>query len=816
MLAAGSEAAPPDGGGDSEASEVLRFALAQRGGRVHEVTVRSGEVAFLGRGNRLAVVVNDSSVSTQHVEFTIGKPQSGEGSGRLCLLARDRSQNGTGVCKLGSDGLPDLAGLWRLSTDKPDILQDGHCLVVPLRRKGSRAGEHEVPEKSVYHIYLHPGPDAAAEWPPRPVPLAGNQGGAGGVGAVLPACVPDKTLETDNLPERYDPASGSGRWRYQARLGEGGLGVVYRAVDCTGGLGNVAIKVLKHPERAFWGKQHCFSMHRESQWSLQKLHNTADARYCASTAKLFARYLEDHTGLAELFPGDFDDRRRRFEAPGLDWEKDGPTIGVTQPYVVMELVAGEAMHVAIDRSWRPQRNKGPLPMTMQEKREVFLQAARALEYLATFGLIHRDFRGCNIHLEERQSETSGCRLKVLDLGVMITDEDWQQSNTNDAVQAFRKRGETEEKRRRYDWLPWEVRASADGNGPPLNFEKPIHSFDMFSLGVLALHLLIGRSQARELLGQMESGMVKGEACHESLDVDTTCLGLEPALLRQMLGPAAQRPTPDEVVKAIEVNHARPQSDANLMRPVRFGSTVLSQQRPNAEGDQQPFLGPEVTLSHVSCTRSPSPSLEPAKPKRPPPPAPPSRQVTAQQPPRLLPPGGHGAPKTHAPPFAAPVHDEKARTARDSRERSRSCSDSQDGQARSRRSSHRNGHMPASKTSSAAREQKVLLKPRRDRSRSRSDSRRLSRMRNGSRGRGRHSGRHRSSSREVGVWRRSSRRDRAARASSDPSEEDDDDGSKLFRRLRALSGRVLQQRSRARLPEGLSSCWILTFPLASEV
>ncbi|CAE7456076.1 unnamed protein product, partial [Symbiodinium sp. KB8] len=118
---------------------------------------------------------------------------------------------------------------------------------------------------------------------------------------------------------------------------------------------------------------------------------------------------------------------------------------------------------------------------------------------------------------------------------MITDEDWQQpypetsfscgashtsppgvsitrtrSNTNDAVQAhlgldeaFRKRGETEEKRRRYDWLPWEVRNAADGLGPPLNFEKPVHSFDMFSLGVLALHLTIGRTEARQRLSEME-------------------------------------------------------------------------------------------------------------------------------------------------------------------------------------------------------------------------------------------------------------------------------------------------------------------------
>jgi len=332
---------------------------------------------------------------------------------------------------------------------------------------------------------------------------------------------------------------------------------------------------------------------------LQKLHNTRDGRYSADVAKLFARYLEDHTGLGELFPGDFDDRRRRFEDPGLDWEKDGPTI-ISKPYVVMELVNGEALHVAIDREWRQQQSRGQdLPrMSLQEKRDVLLQATRALEYLATFGLIHRDFRGCNIHLEERESDEQGCRLKVLDLGVMITDEDRQQTNTNDAVQAFRKRGDTEEKKKRYDWLPWEVRAAADGTGPPLNFEKPIYSFDMFSLGVLALHLLIGRVEARELLARMERDMNMS-----SWSCDTNLLGLDPALHRRMVGVAAQRPTPSEVLKSLEVNLALPERKAELGR-----------QMPRAPVAQRPDTGPEVTLSRTRSS-SLSPSPPPLRPTR---------------------------------------------------------------------------------------------------------------------------------------------------------------------------------------------------------
>merc|ERR1719498_1040296 len=112
----------------------------------------------------------------------------------------------------------------------------------------------------------------------------------------------------------------------------------------------------------------------------------------------------------------------------------------------MELVKGEPLHIVIDREWYPSKKKSPETppvMSMEEKREVLLQAARALEYLEPFGLIHRDFRGCNMHLVSRRGEKAGAQLKVLDLGVMIcAEDDGQELNSNQAVQAFRRRGET--------------------------------------------------------------------------------------------------------------------------------------------------------------------------------------------------------------------------------------------------------------------------------------------------------------------------------------------------------------------------------------
>merc|ERR1712203_1275216 len=109
---------------------------------------------------------------------------------------------------------------------------------------------------------------------------------------------------------------------------------------------------------------------------------------------------------------------------------------------------------------------------------------------------------------------------------MICDEDGQRRNTNQAVQAFRKRGESIEQRNLYDWLPWEVRAGADGSGPAVNFSPPAHSFDVFSLGVLILHLLVGGTAGRRALEEVRlSGKM----------LETDAIGLNRYLVQQMLG-----------------------------------------------------------------------------------------------------------------------------------------------------------------------------------------------------------------------------------------------------------------------------------------
>merc|ERR1719171_881386 len=151
-----------------------------------------------------------------------------------------------------------------------------------------------------------------------------------------------------------------------------------------------------------------------------------------------------------------------------------------------------------------------------------------------------------MHLVSRRTATSAAQLKVLDLGVMICAEDGQELNSNQAVQAFRRRGETEEKRRRYDWLPWEVRKGADGTGPAVNFKPPAHSFDVFSLGVLILHMLIGRTQTRDFLDALKH--------NEKSRVDSGPLGLDPEMLVAMLQEDPEkRPHPRELVAALEAS-----------------------------------------------------------------------------------------------------------------------------------------------------------------------------------------------------------------------------------------------------------------------
>lgn len=546
----------------SKAEPVLHFAL-QQGTEVRKLSLQPGQVLRIGRQSSCDVLIDKAGVSSCHVELSTVVVADAD---QLPLLARDCSRNGTGFVHPGTGQAP--SPVQPLRSDDPEELHHGSRLVVPFKTKSGDPQDQAILEVQFPAVAnggsgklninscnsckakpLQSREHVAAATPPST--MLGEAGGAVSSTAKaeeppLPAPPYSVTAPKNvDLPDAYDPTDKTGRWRYDARLGEGGLGMVFKAFDCTGGLGEVAVKVLKrstknpHSNR---DSRHAFAMYRECHWSLLRLHNEEDSRYHKDSADLFARYLEDHTGFQEHGPEDFDGKRKVFEDADFNWEKDGPVLP-PKPYVVMELVPGEALQCVIDRERKAHVDKDHLPpLSLSEKRRVLQEAARALEYLVRFDFLHRDFRGCNIHLVKREIVHGICDLKVLDLGVMIIGQEEHGLNQNSAVQAFKRRGDTAEKRKRYDWLPSEVRGLDDGAPPPVNFLPPSHSFDIFSFAVLVLHLLIGKTETRVVLERWKA--------NEGSLPDPSILGLPPELMARMLGEASKRPHPKEVRRAL--------------------------------------------------------------------------------------------------------------------------------------------------------------------------------------------------------------------------------------------------------------------------
>jgi len=354
-------------------------------------------------------------------------------------------------------------------------------------------------------------------------------------------------------PDEYHADNGSGRWKYLEKLGEGGLAIVYRALDMTGPLGEVAIKVLRTNARPV----HAFELHREAQWSLTRLHRVEDSRYDAQAASLFAHYLEDHSGFEGFHggsdaPGIFETRRQHYESPDFNWEALGVR-PASRPYVVIELLKGESLHSAqfvTNASAAPQpRECSALlqrlkpasfgdylaaprtPLTRADCHAIMLQLVRAVEYLASFDLIHRDLRACNVQLCQR---LPSIEVKVLDLGVTIAAEESVRSSISPAIRVF----SSKQAAKGYAWLPWEVRR----DGETANFELPVHSFDTFSLAVLGCELLAGRVAARATLQRL----AEGEAWADAVASLPALNGPSLAMFGKMLGPTSSRPVAQEL------------------------------------------------------------------------------------------------------------------------------------------------------------------------------------------------------------------------------------------------------------------------------
>jgi len=152
-----------------------------------------------------------------------------------------------------------------------------------------------------------------------------------------------------------EPGQSLSHYRIHEKIGEGGMGEVYRATDTTLGR-DVAIKVL--PEEVAGNPERLARFQREAQ--------------------LLASL--NHPNIAAIY--------------GL--EESGET-----PFLVLELIEGE------DLSGRLSRGLIPASETL----EIARQIAEALEEAHEQGIVHRDLKPANIKL------TPAGKVKVLDFGL---------------------------------------------------------------------------------------------------------------------------------------------------------------------------------------------------------------------------------------------------------------------------------------------------------------------------------------------------------------------------------------------------------------
>lgn len=451
------------------------FSLTWGCGPPQPFTLR-GTTARITVGRRLDshLPLAVSSVSYDHCELFLKR------KGRdLLLCVRDLSKNLTGVRhpRAAQECRP-----WReLRREEVEVLQHRSELMVPARQ---RKGSGKVDSRThITVVFL--------------------------------------------LPDGFCPWRNTGRWHYEEKLGEGGLAVVYRATDMEHGLGQVAVKVSKFAQLPAASQQnrHIYTLHREARWSMERLHNPRQPAYRCNGAALFVRYLEDHTGFSPHAPnGDFDELRKRFEDPGFSWADHTFVPSLPRyPYVVMDFVDGRLLQSIVE---------GGPALDTTERRAVVHQCCEALVYMEGFSVVHRDFRGCNIFLQGRGP---ACRIKVIDLGFMISSEPGHASNPNPAIRCAWQ-GDPERKLR-FDWAPPEVRTV----GSP-NFAVPACCFDVFSLGVLILKLLHGRTWAQDVL-QSDALSVQLQAIRQ--DVEEVGLGVD--VLVQMLSRPERRPRPKDIL-----------------------------------------------------------------------------------------------------------------------------------------------------------------------------------------------------------------------------------------------------------------------------
>mmetsp|Transcript_74028 Transcript_74028/g.130819 ORF Transcript_74028/g.130819 Transcript_74028/m.130819 type:complete len:899 (+) Transcript_74028:86-2782(+) len=500
---------------EGKAASKVVISIARSSDPPRQFALSLGEALAFGRAADCDVVLPHRGISGHHAALRYRLSKDSEPKPELCV--EDTSTNGTGTSRgRGESWVPLRKGESREIETALQVLLPFNCKVQE--------------EASVVTIIVH----------------------------------------GDGLPDAYDERRQSGRWLYQGKLGEGALGIVHKAADVSGKLGDaVAIKVSKVAKGAKPTSKlrNAFILHREAQWSLQRLHNSSYAGYRADKADLFVRYLEDHTG-KWTDSLDFDKERSLFESSDFRWDKFRPPQPMpAHPYVAMEFVPGRTLHAAL--GWIKDQSRPEALLTAEERFVILQQAIEALQYLTSFGLIHRDFRTTNIMV----SGTGTARqVRVIDLGHTILAEQHQLRNKSAVVRCNWK----EEEKKRFDWAPPEVKAKENF----VNFAYPHHSFDVFSFGVLAVQLQSSSLQDSRTQVDYLSGMQEG-ACIES------AVGLDQDFLKLMLGQPTSRPSVEKVAERLRQSKRkateeiqRPSKRQAVEKGIANGSAAL----PTAEGE----------------------------------------------------------------------------------------------------------------------------------------------------------------------------------------------------------------------------------------
>ena len=154
----------------------------------------------------------------------------------------------------------------------------------------------------------------------------------------------------------------AGRYQITAKLGEGGMGVVYRAYDPAPMDREVAVKTL-----------HEFT----DPFALELFYKECGALKSIS-----------HPNIVEIFDiGEFDDS------------------GHKKPFFVMPLLQGQTLDELIQKGHR---------LTVERVVEILSQTCRGLQAAHDRGLIHRDLKPSNIFVMADDS------VKIIDFGVAHT------------------------------------------------------------------------------------------------------------------------------------------------------------------------------------------------------------------------------------------------------------------------------------------------------------------------------------------------------------------------------------------------------------